>query len=78
MFNKAWDEFNNYIKQIHSFLSMMNSDNKNKINHNSYIESTSTSFEGLLHQINNVIVEGLLWARHDGIRYDGKKLDLLL
>jgi hypothetical protein len=57
---------------------MMNSDNKNKIDHNSYTERTSTSFEVLLHQINNVIVEGLLWARHNEIRYDGKKLELLM
>ncbi|GES78050.1 protein virilizer homolog isoform X2 [Rhizophagus clarus] len=70
MFNKAWDEFNNYIKQMHSFLSTMNSDNKDKIDHNSYTERTSTSFEGLLHQTNGVIVEGLLWARRNGIRYD--------
>ncbi|RIA94381.1 hypothetical protein C1645_567802 [Glomus cerebriforme] len=70
MFKKAWDEFNNYVKQIHSFLSMMNTDNKNKMKFNSYTERTSISFEELLHQMNNVIVEGFLWAKHNEIRYD--------
>lgn len=53
---------------------MTNTDNKNKMDLNSYTERTSISFEELLHQMNDVIVEGFLWARHNGIRCDGKKL----
>jgi hypothetical protein len=74
IFKKAWDEFNNYVKQIDLFLSMMNTDNKNKMDLNSYTERTSVSFEELFHQMNDVIVEGFLWARHNGIRCDGKEL----
>ncbi len=53
----------------------MNIDDENKMELNSsYTERTSIAFEELLHQINNVIAEGFLWARRHGIRYDGKIL----
>ncbi|CAG8641587.1 11698_t:CDS:10 [Funneliformis mosseae] len=68
IFKKAWDELNIYEKQIHSFLSMM--DIENKMDINSYTEGTSIPFEELLHQLSNVIVEGFLWAKCNMIQYE--------
>ncbi|CAG8453116.1 795_t:CDS:10 [Diversispora eburnea] len=64
-FKKAWDNFSSHIESLKSLLHTIKYNTNRSMNH------VTNKMAELIRELTDVFAEGVLWARFQGVTYDG-------